>query len=83
MPAHHDECRDDELIASGRSAEEIDDGDLLLHRILEPAVVRGVRVDPHEGIVDDIITRVDLAMRLALILISDPLFLGNTEVADR
>src|SRR5580704_3240063 len=39
MPAD-DECRDDALIATGRSAEKIDDRDLLLHRIQKPAVIR-------------------------------------------
>src|SRR5438094_276523 len=71
MPAY-DECRDDGLIPTGRSAEEIDNRDLLLHRIQEPAVIRRVRVGAHECIVDDIISRVDLAMSLALIVVPDP-----------
>jgi len=74
-----DKRRDDGLIAIGRSAEEIDDRDLLLHRIPEPAVIRGVRVGPHEGIVDTLVARVDLAMSLALFVIPDsPALLGNT-----
>jgi hypothetical protein len=67
-----DKRRDDGLIAIGRSAEEIDDRDLLLHRIPEPAVIRGVRVGPHESIVDNLVARVDLAVSLALIVIPDP-----------
>jgi hypothetical protein len=47
-------------------------GDLLLHRIQKLAVIPRVRVGAHECVVDDIITRVDLAMRLALIIIPDP-----------
>jgi hypothetical protein len=70
MPPH-DKCRDDGLIPT-RRAEEIDDRGLLLHRIQEPAVIRRVRVGAHECVVDDIITRVDLAMSLALIVIPDP-----------
>src|SRR5215831_1771848 len=42
MPPH-DECRDDGLITTGRGAEEIDDRDLMLHRIEKPAVIRRVR----------------------------------------
>jgi hypothetical protein len=55
-------------------------GILLLHRIPKPTVIRRVQVSAHEGIVDDIITRVDLAMSLALIIIPDPRahLLGNT-----
>jgi hypothetical protein len=44
----------------------------VLHRLAEPAVIRRVRVSARELIVDDIITRVDLAMSLALVLIPDP-----------
>ncbi len=61
MPAHY-ECRDDGLIPTRRRAEEIDDWDLPLHRIQEPAVIRRVRIGARECVVDDIITRVDLAM---------------------
>jgi hypothetical protein len=60
------------LIATRRGAEEIDDRDLPLHRIQEPAVIRRVRVGAHECVFDDIITHVDLAMSLALIVIPDP-----------
>jgi hypothetical protein len=81
MPAH-DECRDDGLIPTRRSAEEIDDRDLLLHRIPEPAVIRGVRVGPHEGIVDNLVARVDLAMSLALIVITDPPALAREHGSD-
>jgi hypothetical protein len=31
-----------------------------------------VRIGAHEGVIDDIITRVDLAVSLALIIIPDP-----------
>src|SRR3984893_8904050 len=68
----HDERRNDRLIPTGRRAEEIDDRDLLLHRIPEPAVIRRVRVGAHECVVDDIIPLVDLAMSVALIVIPDP-----------
>jgi hypothetical protein len=71
QPAY-DECRDDGSILTGRSAEEIDDRNLPLHRIQEPAVIRRVRVSAHELVFDDIIARVDLAMGLALIIIPDP-----------
>jgi hypothetical protein len=71
MPAD-DECRDDGLITTGRSAEEIDHRDLSLHRIPEPAVIRRVRVGAHERVIHDIIARVDLAMDLALIVIPNP-----------
>ena len=43
------------MIPTGRSAEEIDDGDLLLHRIQEPAIFGRVAISAHELIVDDII----------------------------
>ena len=66
MPPH-DECRDDGLIPTRRGSKEIDDRDLLLHRVPEPAVIRRVRVAAHESVIDDIITRVGLAMSLALI----------------
>ena len=66
VPAHN-ECRNDGLIPTGRGSEEIDDRDLLLHRVPEPAVIRRVRVAAHESVIDDIITRVGLAMSLALI----------------
>jgi hypothetical protein len=71
MPPH-DECRDDGLIPTGRSSEEIDDRDLLLHRIPEPPVVRRVRVASHELVVDDIIASIDLLVRLTLIVVPDP-----------
>jgi hypothetical protein len=71
VPAY-DKCRDDGLIPTGRGAEKIDDRDLLLHRIPEPAVIRRVRIGAHELVVDDIITSVDLAMSVALIVIPDP-----------
>ena len=58
MPTH-DESWDYGLITTGRRAEEIDDGDLPLHRISEPAVIRRIRIGAHESIIDDIITRVD------------------------
>jgi hypothetical protein len=58
------------LIPTGRSAKEIDDGDLPLHRIQKPAVIRRVRVGTHELVVDDIITGIDLAMSLALIIVT-------------
>lgn len=45
VPADN-ECRDDGLIPTRRRAEEIDDRDLLLHRIPEPAVIRRVRSVP-------------------------------------
>jgi len=67
-----DEHRNDRLIATGRRAEEIDDRDLPLHRIEESAIVGRGRVGAHELVVDDIITRVDLAMSLALIVVPDP-----------
>lgn len=51
-----------------RSAEEGDNRHLLLHRIQEPAVIRRVWVGAYECVVDDIVTRVDLAMSLALIV---------------
>src|SRR5215472_13862827 len=61
VPAHN-ECRNDGLIPTGRGSEEIDDRDLLLHRVPEPAVIRRVRIAAHEGVFDDIITRIDLAV---------------------
>src|ERR1700756_4569562 len=70
MPAD-DKCRDNRLIPTGRNAEEIDDRDLLLHRIPEPTVIRRVRIGAHKSVIDDIITSVDLAMNLALIVIPD------------
>jgi hypothetical protein len=39
-------------------------------------------LEPHEGIVDDIITRVDLAMSLALIIIPDPPALSGEHSSD-
>src|SRR6476620_10133542 len=42
-----------------------------LHRIQEPAVIRRVRVAAQELVVADIITRVDLAMSVPLIVIAD------------
>jgi hypothetical protein len=71
MPAD-DECRDDRLIVTRRNAEEIDDWDLRLHRSLEPAVIRRVRFGSHELVVNDIITRVYLAVSFALVVIPDP-----------
>jgi putative restriction endonuclease len=38
----------DRLIATGRSAEKIDNGDLMLHRVPEPAVIRRVWVGAHD-----------------------------------
>jgi hypothetical protein len=57
-------CRDDGLIPTGRRAKEIDDRDLLLHRIPEPADISRAWVGAHECIIDDIITGIDLAMSL-------------------
>src|SRR5438445_13061671 len=71
MPAH-DECRDDGLIPTRRDPEEVDDGDLALHRVPKPAVIWRVRVGAHELVVDDIITRVDLAVSFTLVGIPDP-----------
>ena len=68
MPIN-DECRNDRLIMPRRGAKEIDDRNLLLHRIPEPAVIPRIRVRAHECVFDDIITHIDLAMSLALILI--------------
>jgi hypothetical protein len=48
------------------------DRDLPTHCIQEPAVIRRVRVGAHELVVDDIITRLDLAMSFALIVMPDP-----------
>jgi hypothetical protein len=42
------------------------------NRIPKPAVIRRFLVGSHEGIVDGIVTRVDLAMSFTLIVISDP-----------
>jgi hypothetical protein len=67
----HNERRDDRLIVPRRGAEEIDDRDLLLHCIPEPAVIRRVRVGAHEQVIDDIITGIDLAMSFALVVIPD------------
>jgi hypothetical protein len=53
------------------------------HRIPEPAVIRRVRVCSHELVIDDIITCVDLAMRLALIVIPDPPATSREYGADR
>jgi len=50
----------------------MDDRNLPRHRIPEPAVIRRVQVTTHELVFDDIITRVDLAMSLPLIVIPDP-----------
>ena len=66
-----DECRDDGLIPTGRGSEEIDHRDLSFHRVLEPAVIGCGSVGPHELVIDDIITSVDLAMSVALIVIPD------------
>src|SRR5215469_2944647 len=71
MPAD-DECRDDRLIPTGGSAEEIDDRKLPLQGISEPAVIRRVRIGAHKGVFNDIITGIDLAMSLALIVIPNP-----------
>jgi hypothetical protein len=68
----HDECRNDGLVPTGRSAEEIDDRDLLPHRIEEPAVIRRVWVGTPECVIDDIITGIDLLVDLTLIVIPDP-----------
>ena len=67
-----DESRDDGLIPTGRSAKEIDDRNLLSHRVEEPAVIRRVRVGAHECVIDDIITGIDLLVDLTLIVIPDP-----------
>ena len=67
----HNECRDDGRIMIRRRAEEIDNRDLLLHRVQEPAIISRVKVGAHELVVDDIITSVDLAMSVALIVIRD------------
>ena len=56
MPAHN-ECWVDGLIPTGRRAKEIDDRNLPLHRIQEPAVIRRVRVGAHELVVDEVIAR--------------------------
>jgi hypothetical protein len=53
--------------------------DPLLHRTQEQTVIRRVRISAQELVVDDIITRVDLAMSFALIVIPDTsALLGNT-----
>ena len=67
-----DESRDDGLIPTGRSAEEIDDRDLLSHGVEEPAVIRRVRVGAHECVIDDIITGIDLLVDLTLVVIPNP-----------
>jgi hypothetical protein len=71
MPAQN-ECRNDGLIPGGRSAEEIDDGNLVLHRIPEPPVIGCGSVGPHELVLNDIITSVDLTMSFTLIVVPDP-----------
>jgi hypothetical protein len=82
MPAHN-ECWNDRLIMTRRGAEEINYRDLLLHRIPEPAVIRRVWVGAHKGVFDDIITRVDLAISLALIVIPDPPTVPREHGSDR
>ncbi|MGC1891636.1 MAG: hypothetical protein WA709_37095 [Stellaceae bacterium] len=43
-----------------------------MHCIQKPAVIRRVQITAHELVFNDIITRADLAMGLALIVIPDP-----------
>src|SRR5262245_830635 len=71
VPAHN-ECRNDGLIPTGRGSEEIDGRDLLLHRVPEPAIIRGVRVGAHELVVDYIIARINLAVSFTLIVVPNP-----------
>jgi len=68
MPAN-DKGGKDRLIPARRCAEEVDDRDLLLHGVVEPAVIGHVRVGAHEGVLDDFFTIVDLTMGLPLVVI--------------
>jgi hypothetical protein len=70
MPPH-DEGRCDRLRPAGGGPEEIDDRDLFLHRLAQPAVIRRVRVGAHECVFDNIIARVDLPVSILLIVIPD------------
>ena len=82
MPAD-DEGGEDRLIPTGRGPEEIDDRDLFLHRLAQPAVIRRVRVGAHECVFDDFVAFVDLPMSLALIVIPDAPALSREHGADR
>jgi hypothetical protein len=57
--------------------------DLLLQSLAEPAVIRRVRVGAHEGVFDDIIALIDLAMSFALIVIPNATALAGEDGPDR
>src|SRR5437762_9441722 len=82
MPAN-DKGGKDRLVSTRRGSEEIDDRDLLLHGVSEPSVVRGVRVGAHESVFDNFVTVVDLAVRLALIVIPNPPTTTREDGSDR
>jgi hypothetical protein len=63
------EGRPNGSVTPGRYAEEIEDWNLCLLRHPQPAVVGGVRIVAHEGVVDDLFAALDLFMDLPLIVI--------------
>src|SRR4051794_33009886 len=71
MP-YGDEGRNDRLIPARRDAEKVNDRDLLVHGVPQPAIIRWIWVGSHEGIFDEFIASIDLLVGIALIVIPDP-----------
>src|SRR5205085_2631970 len=78
-----DEGWDDRLVAAGRGAEKVDDRDLPIHRVAEPTIVGRVRIAAHERVLDHVVAGINLAMRVALVIVPDPSALAREHRSDR
>lgn len=67
-----DESRYDSLVATRRNTEEIDDRFLHFIGFAKPPIIDGIWILPHESVVDCLLTLINLAVHLALVVIPDP-----------
>ena len=71
------------LIKPWCDAEEIDHRDPVFEGFTEPTIVGGIRIIPHEGIIDGFATFEYLAMYLSLIIVPDTLTRTGKHRPDR
>ena len=60
------------FVTSRRDAQKIDERDLVFEGLSQPAVVGGVGISPHEGIVDRLVLLENLLVGHPLVVVPDP-----------